>query len=48
MGKIKKKPTLIKVIELFKKKESFIGPPVRPKRKLSEREIKVCEAWGKH
>ena len=47
MTKLKRKPTMIRAIESYKKKKSFIGPPVRPKRKLSEREIKVCEAWGK-
>jgi len=48
MTTIKRKPTWIRAIESYKKKKSFIGLPVRPKRKLSEREIKACEVWGKH
>ena len=48
MTTIKRKPTMIRAIESYRKKKSFIGPPVRPRRKLSEREIKACEVWGKH
>ena len=48
MTTIKRKPTWIRAIEFYKKKKSFISPAVRPKRKLSEREIKACEVWGKH
>ena len=43
MTTIKRKPTWIRAIESYKKKKSFIGPAVRPKRKLSEREIKACK-----
>ena len=48
MTTIKRKPTWIRAIESYKKKKSFIGPPVRSKRKLSEREIKACKVWGKN
>lgn len=39
---IKRKLTYKKVLESFKKTKP------KPKRKLSEREIKACKVWGKN